>query len=61
MGSGIFKSDDPQKMAVAIVEAVNNYEDPKKLVDISKGLGVPMKGIDIRDLNENELLQGRGT
>ena len=61
VGSGIFKSEDPQKMAVAIVEAVNNYEDPKKLVDISKGLGVPMKGIDIRDLNENELLQGRGT
>ncbi|MDY6959772.1 MAG: pyridoxal 5'-phosphate synthase lyase subunit PdxS, partial [Halobacteriota archaeon] len=61
VGSGIFKSEEPEKMAVAIVEAVNNYNNPQKLAEISKGLGVPMKGIDIRGLSEGELLQGRGT
>ena len=61
VGSGIFKSEEPEKMAVAIVEAVNNYNNPQKLAEISKGLGLPMKGIDIRDLSEGELLQGRGT
>ncbi|MDY6930777.1 MAG: pyridoxal 5'-phosphate synthase lyase subunit PdxS [Halobacteriota archaeon] len=61
VGSGIFKSEEPEKMAVAIVEAVNNYNNPQKLAEISKNLGLPMKGIDIRDLSEGELLQGRGT
>ncbi|MDY6864975.1 MAG: pyridoxal 5'-phosphate synthase lyase subunit PdxS [Halobacteriota archaeon] len=61
VGSGIFKSEEPEKMAVAIVEAVNNYDNPQKLAEISKGLGDPMKGIDIRGLSEGELLQGRGT
>ncbi|MDY6965729.1 MAG: pyridoxal 5'-phosphate synthase lyase subunit PdxS [Halobacteriota archaeon] len=60
VGSGVFKADDPQKMAVAIVEAVNNYENAEKLAEISKGLGGPMKGVDIRDLSEKELLQTRG-
>ncbi|GAH56289.1 unnamed protein product, partial [marine sediment metagenome] len=44
VGSGIFKSEEPEKMAFAIVEAVNNYDDAKKLAEISKGLGIPMKG-----------------
>jgi len=60
VGSGIFKSEEPKKMAAAIVEAVNNYDNPNKLADISKGLGVPMKGIEISVLDESELLQVRG-
>jgi len=60
VGSGIFKSSDPEKMASAIVDAVNNYDDPKRLAAISKGLGSPMKGIDVSTLAEEELLQVRG-
>ena len=60
VGSGIFKSADPAHMAKAIVEATANYDDPKMLAEISKGLSGAMKGIDIRDLEEKELLQVRG-
>ncbi|RLG22948.1 pyridoxal 5'-phosphate synthase lyase subunit PdxS [Methanosarcinales archaeon] len=60
VGSGIFKSEQPEKMASAIVEAVNNYENPEALAEISKGLGSPMKGIDARTLSEEEALQSRG-
>jgi pyridoxal 5'-phosphate synthase pdxS subunit len=60
VGSGIFKSEQPAKMAAAIVEAVNNYDDPKKLAELSKGLGTPMKGIEVSVLAEAELLQVRG-
>jgi len=60
VGSGIFKSENPQKMAEAIVEAVEFYDDPEKLVKISKGLGEPMKGIDIGSLDDKEMLQTRG-
>lgn len=60
VGSGIFKSQNPELMASAIVEAVNNYDNPEKLVEISKGLGDPMKGIDVGTLQEDELLQTRG-
>ncbi len=60
VGSGIFKAENPQKMANAIVEAVNNYDNPSMLATISKGLGGAMKGIDIRSLSENEVLQARG-
>jgi len=60
VGSGVFKSEKPEKMAKAIVEAVNNYDKPGKLAEISKGLGEQMKGVDIRDLSEGELLQTRG-
>jgi pyridoxal 5'-phosphate synthase pdxS subunit len=60
VGSGIFKAQNPEKMANAIVEAVNNYDNPSALADISKGLGEAMKGIDIRSLSEKEVLQGRG-
>ena len=60
VGSGVFKSEEPEKMASAIVEAVNNYDNPKKLADISKGLGIPMKGIEVSALEEAELLQVRG-
>jgi pyridoxal 5'-phosphate synthase pdxS subunit len=60
VGSGIFKSENPSRMASAIVEAVNNYDDAKKLAEISKGLGIPMKGIEVSVLSESEMLQVRG-
>jgi pyridoxal 5'-phosphate synthase pdxS subunit len=60
VGSGIFKSENPPRMAAAIVEAVNNYDDAKKLAEISKGLGLPMKGIEVSVLTEEEMLQVRG-
>lgn len=60
VGSGIFKAENPEKMASAIVEAVNNYDDPSELARISKGLGGAMKGIDIRSLTEKEVLATRG-
>lgn len=60
VGSGIFKSSDPEKMASAIVNAVNNYDDPKRLAAISKGLGSPMEGIEVSTLAEEEMLQVRG-
>ena len=43
VGSGIFKAENPEKMAKAIVEGVNNYDDPTKLAEISKGIGSGMK------------------
>ncbi|HNT73093.1 MAG TPA: pyridoxal 5'-phosphate synthase lyase subunit PdxS [Methanothrix sp.] len=60
VGSGIFKSQRPEIMASAIVEAVNNYDDPEKLLEASIGLGEPMKGIDAGTLGEGETLQTRG-
>ena len=61
VGSGIFKAEYPEKMASAIVEAVNNYDNPSKLAEISKGLGGAMKGIDIRSLTDKEVLATRGS
>lgn len=60
VGSGIFKAESPERMAKAIVEAVNNYDNPAVLAEISKGLGSAMKGIDTRSLTEKEVLQARG-
>jgi len=60
VGSGIFKSKNPVKMAAAIVEATAHYDDPKVLSKVSKGLSRAMRGIDIRELEERELLQVRG-
>ncbi|MEA3324962.1 MAG: pyridoxal 5'-phosphate synthase lyase subunit PdxS [Euryarchaeota archaeon] len=60
VGSGIFTAEDPENMANAIVEAVNNYDKPDVLAEISKGLGAQMKGIDIRTLSDVETLQTRG-
>jgi pyridoxal 5'-phosphate synthase pdxS subunit len=60
VGSGIFKSEDPAKRAAAIVKAVTHYQDPKVLVEVSRGLGEPMPGIDVRQLDEKDLLQTRG-
>ena len=60
VGSGIFKSSDPPKMARAIVEATKHYDDPQALLEASKDLPQPMRGIDIKTLKESEKLQVRG-
>ncbi len=60
VGSGIFKSGDPAKRARAIVRAVTHFEDPKVLVEVSKGLGEPMVGINLDTLPPNERLASRG-
>ncbi len=51
VGSGIFKSDDPAPRAKAIVEATTNYNDPEILAKVSRGLGTPMTGIGMDDLD----------
>lgn len=60
VGSGIFKSENPPERARAIVLATTHYDDPKLLGEVSKGIGKAMKGLDIRTLKEEELLQTRG-
>lgn len=60
VGSGIFKSDNPEKFARAIVEATANYEDYGLIVELSKNLGTPMKGIEISKLDASERMQDRG-
>jgi pyridoxal 5'-phosphate synthase pdxS subunit len=60
VGSGIFKAENPVKMAKAIVEAVNNYDNPAKLAEISKGIGSGMKGICADTIPAEEALQERG-
>ena len=60
VGSGIFKSTNPEATARAIVEAVNHYEDAKVIAEVSKGLGEAMKGLDVHLLREDEVLQTRG-
>jgi pyridoxal 5'-phosphate synthase pdxS subunit len=60
VGSGVFKSERPEVMAKAIVEAVHNYDDPKALAEISKGLGLPMKGLTVSQIPKEEILQTRG-
>jgi len=60
VGSGIFKSENPQKMARAIVEATTHYNDPDVQASISRGLGSPMKGISISTLSDGEVISNRG-
>jgi pyridoxal 5'-phosphate synthase pdxS subunit len=60
VGSGIFKSADPEARARAIVKAATYYNDPAKLLEASEDLGVAMFGLDIQKLPESELLQTRG-
>ena len=60
VGSGIFKSQNPQKMAKAVVEAVNHFNDAKVIARVSKGLGDAMPGLDVHKLSEDEVLQYRG-
>jgi pyridoxal 5'-phosphate synthase pdxS subunit len=60
VGSGIFKSSEPEMMAKAIVEAVNHFDDPTVIAEVSRGLGDAMPGLDIHTLREDEVLQYRG-
>jgi pyridoxal 5'-phosphate synthase pdxS subunit len=60
VGSGIFKSDDPEARARAIVKAATYFNDPMKLLEASEELGIGMLGIDVSKLQESELLQTRG-
>ncbi|MDD1747078.1 MAG: pyridoxal 5'-phosphate synthase lyase subunit PdxS [Methanomassiliicoccales archaeon] len=60
VGSGIFKSDNPEERAKAIVEAVTNFDDPQVLAEVSKGLGEAMKGIEISTIKPEQRLQERG-
>jgi pyridoxal 5'-phosphate synthase pdxS subunit len=60
VGSGIFKSEDPATRARAIVEATTHFQDPDVLAKVSRGLGEPMPGLDIKELGEENLLQVRG-
>ncbi|MBL8231128.1 MAG: pyridoxal 5'-phosphate synthase lyase subunit PdxS [Bryobacterales bacterium] len=60
VGSGIFKSSDPEARARAIVKAATFYNDPEKLLQASEELGIGMFGIDVAKLPEAELLQTRG-
>lgn len=60
VGSGIFKSDNPEKRAKAIVDATTHYNDPKVLATVSEGLGEAMKGIEIDKIPEIEKMQVRG-
>jgi pyridoxal 5'-phosphate synthase pdxS subunit len=60
VGSGIFKSEDPLRMAKAIVAATTYYDKPEILAEVSAGLGQPMRGIELQAIPREELLAGRG-
>jgi pyridoxal 5'-phosphate synthase pdxS subunit len=60
VGSGIFKSEDPETRAKAMVKAATYYNDPAKLLEASEELGEAMRGLDISKLPQEELLQTRG-
>ena len=60
VGSGIFKSSDPQKRANAIVKATTNYRDARILAEVSVGLGEAMPGIDAARMPEEAKIQHRG-
>jgi pyridoxal 5'-phosphate synthase pdxS subunit len=60
VGSGIFKSEDPEARAKAVVKAATYYKDPVKLLEACEDLGEPMRGLDVSKLPEGELMQTRG-
>jgi pyridoxal 5'-phosphate synthase pdxS subunit len=60
VGSGIFKSEDPERRARAVVKAATHYNDPQKLLEASEELGEAMRGLDVAKLEASELLQTRG-
>jgi pyridoxal 5'-phosphate synthase pdxS subunit len=60
VGSGIFKSEDPARMANAIVQATTHFDNPAIVADVSKGLGAPMRGIAMEAIPEQERLAVRG-
>jgi pyridoxal 5'-phosphate synthase pdxS subunit len=60
VGSGIFKSSDPERRARAIVQAVTHWQDPAKLVEVSEGLTEAMSGLEAGKLTPEEMLSRRG-
>ncbi|PKL60722.1 MAG: pyridoxal 5'-phosphate synthase lyase subunit PdxS [Methanomicrobiales archaeon HGW-Methanomicrobiales-4] len=60
VGSGIFKSQNPPQMAKAIVEAINHFNEPAVIAEVSKGLGEAMRGIEIHTLPADQRLASRG-
>lgn len=60
VGSGIFKSSDPEARAKAIVKTTTHYRDPEIIAEVSKGLGAAMPGLDIKAIPTDELLAPRG-
>jgi pyridoxal 5'-phosphate synthase pdxS subunit len=60
VGSGIFKSKNPEFMAKAIVKATTHFKDPKIIAEVSKNLGEAMPGLDIKQIPTEELLAPRG-
>jgi pyridoxal 5'-phosphate synthase pdxS subunit len=60
VGSGIFKSDEPERRATAIVRAVTHFDDPAVVAEVSRGLGAPMRGRAAATLPEPERLAARG-
>jgi pyridoxal 5'-phosphate synthase pdxS subunit len=60
VGSGIFKSQDPAARAKAIVDATTNFDNPQILVELSMDLGEAMPGLDIRQIDEKDMLSTRG-
>jgi pyridoxal 5'-phosphate synthase pdxS subunit len=60
VGSGIFKSSSPEKLAKAIVKATTHYQDPAIIAEVSQSLGEAMPGLDIKNIPSSELLATRG-
>ena len=60
VGSGIFKSEDPARMANAIVQATTHFDNPSIVAEVSKGLGSPMRGLTLEAIPEQERLAVRG-
>jgi pyridoxal 5'-phosphate synthase pdxS subunit len=60
VGSGIFKSSNPEVRAQAIVKATTHYKDPAIIAEVSKNLGEAMSGLDIKQIPTEELLAPRG-
>lgn len=60
VGSGIFKSENPLKMAQAIVEATTHYDNPKVLARVSSGLGMAMPGLNVSKIDQKDIISNRG-
>ncbi len=60
VGSGIFKSEDPARTANAIVQATTHFDNPQIIAEVSKGVGMPMRGLELATIPEGERLAVRG-
>ncbi|OQA22489.1 MAG: Pyridoxal biosynthesis lyase PdxS [Actinobacteria bacterium ADurb.Bin346] len=60
VGSGIFKSENPLKMANAIVEATTHYKNKEVLAKVSRNLGEPIRGMNLNKIAEGDMLARRG-